>query len=99
MPLRQHYQPIQPWACDAGCQYVCTIVSVETSALYLKVKYRSPTCPAELTGYYDTEKDGFVEVSGIRSAGSVNEARFVDCRPCAFRLKCPVYAATRFFRR
>jgi hypothetical protein len=97
-PLDQHYTRMHPWACEAGCQYVCDIVSVETSAVYLKVRYRCPTCHAQMTRYYDPEKDGFVEASGIRSAGSVNEDRFVDCRPCAFRLKCPVKEVTRFLR-
>jgi hypothetical protein len=97
-PRDQHYTRMPPWACEAGCQYVCDIVSVETSVVHLKVRYRCPTCHAEMTRYYDPEKDGFVEVSGIRSAGSVNEARFADCRPCSFRLKCPVKEVTRFLR-
>ena len=98
VPLNQVYKPMQPWACEAGCQYLCDIVSVETSALYLKIRYRCPTCHAQMTRYYDPEKDGYVEASGTRSEGSLNEARFVNCRPCAFRLRCPVKEVTRFIK-
>lgn len=99
MPLGQHFRPIKPWACEAGCECSCSIVAVETSALYLKIKYRCPTCHAEMTRYYDPEKDGYLEVSGIRSDGSLNEQRFVDCRPCAYRLRCPLKEVTRSFKR
>ncbi len=98
-PLDQYYTLIHPWACEAGCQYLCEILSVETSALYLKVRYRCPACHAQMTRYYDPEKDGFVEASGVRSEGSINEARFVDCRPCAFRLRCPVKEVTSHIKR
>src|SRR5689334_15837886 len=99
MPLNQHYQSMQPWTCEAGCGYVCHVVSVETSPLFLKVRYRCPTCRAEMTRYYDLQKNGYVEALGIQCERSRNAEQFVECRPCAFQRECPLKVAARFSRR
>ena len=99
MPLNQNYEPIKSWCCDAGCQWTCELVSIETSALFLKLKYRCPTCQAKVTRYYDLQKNGYVDAAGIRLQGSHNEATWVDRRPCSLREKCPVSEVTRHIKK
>jgi len=99
MPLNRIYSEIEPWACEAGCGYNCQLVSVETSTPFLKLTYQCPCCNAKMTRYYDVEKHGYVEASGVKCGNSENERRFLESQPCAGMMSCPRAELKRFFRR
>jgi hypothetical protein len=99
MPANTLYDQIEPWACEAGCGYICNLVSVETSAVFLRLKYQCPCCQAKMTRYYDLRNHGYVEAMGVKCENSQNESLFLESRPCAGRMKCPRIEFKKFFRR
>jgi hypothetical protein len=99
MPLNQNYEAIVHWSCEAGCQWICELVSIETSPLFLKLKYQCPTCHSVRTRYYDLQRRGYVDAAGVRLEGSHNERAWVDRRPCANSMTCPVKEVTRHIKK
>jgi len=88
MQSTQCYERLEPWFCEAGCQWACAPIQIETSTLFLKLRFKCPTCHSEATRHYDLEKRGYVEAMGVNSAGSRNEGRFVETIPCFGKQHC-----------
>ncbi len=99
MPLNDVYHEIEPWACEAGCQWLCEIVSLEYNQEFLRLRYKCPTCSAQATRYYDPKNHGYVEAMGVRCENSINEHHFLESRLCAGTMYCPRSEFKRFFRR
>ena len=61
MPLNEVYTAIEPWACEAGCDHFCHILSIEASSRFLKVNFRCPTCGNQPLLFWDLEYHDWVE--------------------------------------
>ena len=99
MPPNQTYTKMQSWSCEAGCQYVCHIISVEASERFLKVRLGCPTCQSQATRYWDLANHGWTQAMGIQSEKSRNRHRFVGSLPCESNHgECPFKEVKRLFR-
>jgi hypothetical protein len=99
MPLNQVYRQVESWHCASGCQYSCDILSVETSPLFLKLKFQCPTCGAVMTRYYDLLKPGYVEATGVRREPSLNQHGSAGNMPCQPYMSCPYQEVKGSIRR
>src|ERR1700730_16585846 len=99
MPLNQNYEPLESWSCEDGCEWACALLSIETSPMFLKLKYRCPTCSAQMTRYYDLHRRGYVDAAGVRLEGTPNERVWVDRQPCTNKMTCPIKAVTRHIKK
>jgi hypothetical protein len=86
MPTNAIYEPIESWACEAGCGWSCVALEIETSPSFLRIKFLCRICQGIVIRYYDLEKRGYVAMGNVPTRHFNN---FTMDRKCKNMMECP----------